>query len=152
MQKTSFTTLAVALGILLAGGPVRAADTAAAKDTLNQRLHEVDDMAKERNMTDPMLKHISVETGVPQDQVQAMHKRHPKVGVAGVFMACVLADETKKPPEDFMKAHDNGKSVAAMAEDNHVKIQTLIARLDRLEHTFSSSTTERAREKERHKK
>jgi hypothetical protein len=53
---------------------------------------------------------VATETGVPIERVRAMHKNHPKVQAAGILVACVLADETKKTPDSVLKQHDAGKT------------------------------------------
>jgi hypothetical protein len=67
------------------------------------------------------------------NELQDMHKRHPDAGAAGIMIACVLADNTKKPPEEFLSKHIKGKGWAAIAHDNNVPLEKLNVRLDHLE-------------------
>jgi len=136
-MKTTLTLMAAVIALSLSTGGVLSADNPD-KEQLDKRIHQVNDTVKKRNLTSTALKHISVETGVPQAQVEAMHKGHPDTGPAGLLTACVLADETKKAPETFVKQHNSGKSWASMARENQVPLDKLSARLDRLEATFSN--------------
>ena len=126
----------VALG--LAALPAHAADKQQ-RDALSDRIHAVDKAAdKSGNMT-TALHSISVETGVPESEVQAMHKKYSDIGVAGVLMSCVLADETKKPPEYFMDKHKGGKSWTELARDSNVPIDKIETRLEHVEHSLAAT-------------
>lgn len=81
---------------------------------------------------DMALQRISTETGVPIESVRAQHKRHPDIGVAGLMLANVLANDTKKAPEYFLTQRANGKKWLAMARANKVPVERLNERLDRL--------------------
>ncbi len=147
MHKTMLTLVAMAVVL---GLSARAADKQD-QELFNKRIHEVNNTAKKRNMIPTALKHISVETGVPLAEVESMHKSHPGTGAAGMLIACVLADETKKPPEEFLRQHEKGKSWAAIAHDHQVPLDKLSARLDRLEATFANANAGRSVEKKQHK-
>src|SRR5262249_29263690 len=67
-----------------------------ANEKFNQRLHAVDDASKKSGNMKTTIHAISVETGVAESEVEAMHKRYSDIGAAGLLTACVLADETKK--------------------------------------------------------
>ena len=129
-MKKSLVSLLMAGAMLGAGvNSVFAAENPG-RDALEDRVQEVNRSGRSEGM-DVTLKRISTETGVPLDQVKAMHKRYP-VGPGGLMIACVLANETKKEPEQFLKQHANGKSWVALARANDVGIDKLSSRLDRL--------------------
>src|SRR5712671_6917820 len=102
-------------------------------DRLNSRVHEVNDAAKKKGMMPVAMHTVSVETGVPREQVEALHKRFPDTGPAGIMLACVFADETKKSPEEIIKKHNSGADWDSMARQNKIPMEKLIERLDHLE-------------------
>jgi len=116
---------------------------AADKDTLNDRIHSVNDAANKSGNMKTALHSISVETGVPESQVEAMHKKYSDIGVAGVLMSCVLADETKKTPEYFMDKHKGGKSWTELARESKVALDKINTRLEHVERTLSHPNSER---------
>jgi stringent starvation protein B len=132
------TTFAVSLGLSVA--------TAADKvevDHLNARSHQVNAIAKTPGMRDTAFHDISVETGVPLDEVRALYTRHPGEGVGGVLIACAISDETKKAPEKFMDIRATGKTWPAIARDNGVRMEKLNDRLDHLEKALNSQEKRR---------
>ena len=97
------------------------------------RAHSLN-MSVEKNGTMKDAIHaVSVETGVPETKIQAMHHKHPKAGPTGILAACVLADETKKDPDRYLTRFAGGRSWTEIAADNHVPIEKLNVRLDRVE-------------------
>lgn len=149
MRKSIYKIL-VAGVVLSSIGPLHAADkdrrdrkdaiaaSEASRDMLDDRARDLNRVVdREKNM-DTALKYISVETGVPEERVRDMHKRHPDAGPAGILNACVLADETKKEPEDFLKHHVAGKGWAALARDNNVSLDKMTVRLDHLERALNT--------------
>ena len=126
----------IVVGVLagLISIPARGADKEkGGSDSLEDRVHAVNQTAEKAGRMNVALQRISTETGIPQDQVQASHRRYPDTGAAGLLIAGVLADETKKPFEQFLKQHSSGRKWGAIARDNKVSIESLIARLDRFE-------------------
>jgi hypothetical protein len=140
MKKTFiYVITATALVFGLGRSSVRAADKQA--DSLSDRIHAVNDAAKKSGNMKPALHSISVETGVPESQVEAMHKKYSDTGVGGVLISCVLADETKKTPEYFMDKHKEGKGWSDLAREHHVAIDKLNTRLDHVEAALSHSNS-----------
>jgi hypothetical protein len=92
---------------------------------------------------------VSVETGVPEAKIEAMHKKHPKAGPTGILAACVLADETKKDPDRYLTRSAGGRSWTEIAADNNVPIEKLNVRLDRVENYVNSAPEKRKLEKRR---
>jgi hypothetical protein len=137
----------ITIAILGAGLPARAeADKA---DRLNSRVHDVNDAAKKKGMMQVALHTVSVETGVPREQVDALHKRFPDTGPAGILISCVMADETKRPPEEFIKKHNSGDGWGRVASESRVPVEKLIERLDRLERAMTTGGDTRERDKRR---
>jgi len=156
-MRTSLCSLVIAgLTLSLGMAPLRAADNKEKEkdaDRLNDRVHDINDLARKRGMMTPALKTISNETGVPLERVEAMHKKYDETGPAGLMLACVLAAETKKEPESFIKTHSSGKGWGAIARDNNVPTERLTTRLDHMER-FVSAPADKSdkREREREKK
>ncbi len=76
---------------------------------------------------------VSKETAVPLPTIEAEHKEHPSVGLAGLFVAHELATRTHKPVEQFLKAHASGKSWSQIAAANGENLDVLEAKLTRIE-------------------
>ena len=131
MRKPTCSVLIASLVIGLAAGSLFAADAKVEKEVLDERARDLNEMAKKPGMAEVALKSISNETGVPREQVDAMHKSHKNP--SGILIACVLADETKKPAKTFLEHHAEGKSWTAMAHDHHVPLEKINARLAHVE-------------------
>ena len=76
---------------------------------------------------------VSKETAVPLPKIEAEHKEHPGVGLAGLFVAHELSTRTHKPVEHFLKARGAGKSWAEVAVANGENLDVLEAKLSRIE-------------------
>src|SRR5262249_16432432 len=100
---------------------------------LDTRVQSVNSLAQRRGGTKDALHNISVETGVPIDRVQQMHDNHPNAGAGGIMVACVLADDTKAPANQFLSHHENGRSWASIARENNVPLDHINGKLDNLE-------------------
>ena len=114
---------------------------AADKDDLDEyekRLNRINAQAEKPGMLNVALQRISTETGVPLEQVRAQHKRHPEVGPAGLLIANVLANETKKAPSEFLKERAEGKKWVAIARQHKVSVDKLNDRLERLEKAIAT--------------
>jgi hypothetical protein len=98
-------------------------------------------------MMQEALKGVSVETGVPLGQIEAMHEHYKDTGAAGILVACVMADVTKNAPEYFLKKHvDGGKDWTQLAQDNKVPIDTLIRKLESLEGHLAGPPVEKPKQ------
>lgn len=127
-------------GLLLSTGlnPALAADKGS-QSTLKSRIDEVNLSTTTPEKLDTALQRVATETGVPIERVRLMHKNHPKAQAAGILVACVLADETKKAPGTFLDQHDTGKTWPAIAEENNVSVDKLSARVERLQQSLNGS-------------
>jgi hypothetical protein len=76
---------------------------------------------------------VSKETAVPLPTIEAEHKDHPNVGLAGLFVAHELATRTHKPVEQFLKARASGKTWSQIAAANGENLDVLEAKLARIE-------------------
>jgi molybdenum cofactor biosynthesis enzyme MoaA len=147
MKTLACSTLIAFVLMGLSAGGVRGEDREA--DRLNSRVHEVNDAAKKKGMMPVALNAVSVETGVPREQVEELHKRFSDVGPAGLLLSCVLAAETKKQPEYFAKKHNSGDGWGTIARDNKVSPEKLIERLDHVDRALASGTEPRDKDKRR---
>ncbi|HWD90992.1 MAG TPA: hypothetical protein VG938_01455 [Verrucomicrobiae bacterium] len=105
-----------------------------AKDALETRAHNVNSLADKGGGMKEAMHDVSVETGVPQDQLERMRSQHPDAGPAGILIASVIADNAKGSPEKYLSRHVNGKGWAAIARENNVpldKIDTKLANVER---------------------
>ncbi len=127
------------LAIMSLGLNVRAQQRAAEKDELETRAHSVNALADKHGGMKEAVHDVSVETGVPVEQIQKMRDQHPDAGAAGVMIACVISDNAKGSPEVYLSRHVNGKGWAAIARDNNVPLDKINARLDKLEHDLGSN-------------
>lgn len=107
------------------------------KDELNTRAHDVNALADRHGGMRDAIHDVSVETGVPEEQLQKMHRSHPDAGPAGLLIASVLADNTKERPERFLSAHENGRGWASIARENSVPLEKINTKLDNLEHELN---------------
>ena len=129
-MKTWITmAMLLALGLVF---PAMAADKED-MDHLENRVKQINAAAAKPNMQDVAFQRISTETGVPVETVRKQHQRHPGIGAAGVMIANVLADETKKNPDPFLSQRDAGKKWVQIAKENNVSVDKLNERLDRLQ-------------------
>ncbi|HSU55992.1 MAG TPA: hypothetical protein VLT36_18185, partial [Candidatus Dormibacteraeota bacterium] len=109
-----------------------------ANTAFEQKAQALNKAAKQGGKMTTALNAISTETGVPQDQVQAMHNSHPGVGAAAILIASVMADQTKKPAENFLQERAGGTSWEAIASANKVPLQTIEQRLDNVQRALTN--------------
>jgi len=143
MRKLMYSLLVatVSLGLTagLARGQERRQDRAAERDRASQRdelesrARTVNALADKRGGMKEAMHDVSVETGVPADQIEHMRDQHPDAGAAGIMIACVIADNAKGAPESYLTRHVNGKGWGAIAADNNVPLEKINARLDKLQ-------------------
>jgi PBP1b-binding outer membrane lipoprotein LpoB len=137
MTKRVSITFIGALVLSLCVQSLPAADKAE-REAFDHRLQEANKEAKKSGMTKPAIHTVAVETGVPESEVEAMHKKNPDYGIASLMMACVLADETKLTAESLIQQHKAGKSWLKIAEEHHVKSDKLTVRLDHFENALKA--------------
>jgi hypothetical protein len=140
----------VSAAVLFGTGNLFSAEPKNARDRLHDRIGEVNDAAKKVGVK-TAFQRVSTETGVPVAQLEALHKRYSDIGPAGVLICSVMADETKKPAEDFARANQSGKSWTKVANDNRISTEILISRLDRFERALGRAET-KAENKDREKR
>jgi hypothetical protein len=86
---------------------------------------------------------IAVETGVPMEKLRRIHDDYPKVSPAGIFVACIIADNTKEDPAYIVKRGAGGKSWTSLAQDYGVPLDKIERRLVRLENYIRAGGDQR---------
>lgn len=137
MKKLTYTLLIATVSFGLTANLARGQERG--KDELETRAQTVNDLANRRGGEKDALHDVSVETGVPIDRVQRMHDSNPNAGAAGIMIACVLADNTKASPNQYLDEHNNGKGWASIARENNVPLDKINSKLDNLEHELNGS-------------
>lgn len=146
MKKIVFSVLAAGLVLSWGTGAI-----AAENKTFDQKADDLNVSAKSGEKFNAAIHAISVETGVPEDRLMDMHRQHPQAGPAAILNASILADETKQPPETFLKSHQNGVRWEDIARKNKVPIEKLDTRLDHVQRyvaTGKMPESERARRRQ----
>jgi hypothetical protein len=141
-------SIAIAALVAAAGVGTSLAQDKDNRDELANKVEAVNNAAKKPGMMSVALQRISTQTGVPLEQVQALHKKHPDVRAGGLLVACVLAAETKKSADQFMNRRDD-KGWAAIARENNVSIDKLTLRLDNVARELQSGSTGKAEKRKR---
>jgi hypothetical protein len=139
------TLSALTMTLLLGLSPVslRAADKSDDRDEFERRARQINRTIDEPSEMKQAIHHISVETGVSRDRVQAQYRRNPDLGAAGLLVANVMSAETKKEPEQFIRQHLDGKSWKSIATQNDVPLDKLNVRLKNLEKAVDDDSEDR---------
>ena len=82
---------------------------------------------------------VSKETAVPLPDVQAEHKQHPKLGIAGLFVAHEIATHTHKPVDGLIKQRESGKTWNQIAAANGMELSEIDAKLNRIEDAMKAA-------------
>jgi hypothetical protein len=76
---------------------------------------------------------VSKETAVPLPTIEAEHKQHPQVGLAGLFIAHELSVKTHKPVDQLIKQRQAGRTWTELARANGEDLNELDQKLARIE-------------------
>jgi hypothetical protein len=132
-------TVVVTNVVAAAPTPVEAVKGGSAP-TLRQVKVDIDKRTKAVNTLDNKeatrragLEAIARETGVTVATLQTQHREHQNIGTAGLLMANAIAAQTKRPPGNYLRQHEQGKSWERIAADQGVNIEDLDAKLARVE-------------------
>ena len=109
-----------------------------AKIDIEKRIHELNKLDNNAAAKRAGLNMVSHETAVPLPTIEAEHKEHPNVGIAGLLVANELATHTHKPVEHFIKAHGE-KSWTEIVTANSANLDAIDAKLTRLEQAMSQA-------------
>lgn len=142
MRKSNFTGLTVigtVLALALSTAPLKAAS--AAQNQLHQLQSEVNNATKAPQQWEAAMHTISVQTGVPRAQLRALRQKYPTVEPSAVLIASVLADETKKAPEQFLKQAIAGHKWDQIARQYNVPLEKIDTRLERIQKALGTGAT-----------
>ena len=131
MKKIAITALAAVA--LLTICPAKVSAASAKKEVLDNRIEEVNNIAKKKNMMTAAIHGVSVETGVSEERLNELHAKRPDIGAAGLMIACVMADKTKKGPDTFLQKKASGKSWTQIMNDENLNMDAFNERLSHLE-------------------
>jgi hypothetical protein len=133
MRKLMYSLMVATVSLGLTAGSALGQSRGSQKDELETRAHDVNALADKHGGMREAVHSVSVETGVPQEQLQKMRDQHPDAGAAGLMIACVIADNAKGSPERYLDRHVNGKGWASIARENNVPLDKINGRLDKLQ-------------------
>ena len=111
-----------------------------AKVDIDKRVREINKLDNSPSAMTAGMAAVSKETAVPLPTIQAEHKEHPKVGLAGLFVAHELATHTHEPVDKFIKQHEAGKSWTELAAANNQDLDSIESKLTRIESALKSSS------------
>ena len=140
MTKQIFTALTV-VGMALAWNPAPARAASAPENQLHQLQQQINDGTKTTQQWETAMHTISVQTGVPRDQLRTLRQNYPTVEPSAVLISGVLADETKKAPEAFLKQHIAGQTWVQIAKNNKVPLEKIDERLQRIQQALAAGET-----------
>ncbi len=103
------------------------------KTDIDKRIREVNQLDNSPDAMRSGMAAVSKETAVPLPTIEAEHKDHPKIGLAGLFMAHELSTHSHQPVERFIKQHESGKTWAELAAANNQDLNSIEAKLTRIE-------------------
>jgi hypothetical protein len=110
-----------------------------AKVDIDKRVREINKLDNSNDAMMAGMAAVSKETAVPLPTIQAEHKEHPKVGLAGLFVAHELATHTHEPVDKFIKQHEAGKSWTDLAAANNQDLSSIETKLSRIESALQST-------------
>jgi len=117
----------------------RQAERRAEKIDIDKRIDAVNRLDNKPAAMQAGLAAVSKETTVPLQKIQAEHKEHPRVGLAGLFVAHDLAVHAHKPVDHFIKAHQAGNTWTALATANGVDLSEIDGKLARIEQAMQDA-------------
>lgn len=133
MRKIIYSLLVASVSLGLSVSFAQGQERRGERDELESRAHDVNSLADRHGGMRDAIHNVSVETGVPVEQLQRMHDSHPDIGPAGLLIASVMADNTKERPEHFLNQHVNGRGWGSIARENNVPLEKVNEKLANLE-------------------
>jgi len=151
MTKQIFTALAV-IGITVALNSTPAQGASASETQLHQLQKQINEGTQTTQQWETAMHTVSVQTGVPRDQLRTLRQKYPTVEPAAVLISCVLADQTKKAPEEYLKQHIAGQTWVQIAANNKVPLDRIDERLQKIQQALAAGAAAKPAEKEGAKK
>jgi hypothetical protein len=154
LLPTIIVATALTTGISHAQLPPYKADRASRAE-FEDRIHTLNQTTIRNHAEEDAMHGVSVETGVPMEKLRRIHDHYPKVSAAGIFVACIIADNTKEDPEYIVKRGAGGQSWTSLAQDYGVPLDKIERRLIKLENYIRAGSDQRPiekreRERDRH--
>jgi hypothetical protein len=115
----------------------------ASRAEFEDRIHALNDATAKNHAEEAALHGVSVETGVPMEAIRQIHHDYPDASPASIFIACIIADNTKEDPAHIVRRRDAGKSWTSLAEDSGVPLEKINRRLARLERYIRAGSDQR---------
>jgi hypothetical protein len=106
------------------------------EDEYEARVKRINAMAEKPGKMKTALQRIATETGMTADRIESQHKKNPEMGPAGIMLANVMSNDTKKNPGYFIEQRKSGKKWLAIAKENKIPVDRLNERLERLENAI----------------
>ena len=113
--------------------PVKARSPQEVKASFEKNIRNVNTLDNQAPARTAGFAAISKETGVPVATIQKQHREHEAMGSAGLYMANLIAAQTKKPAGTYLRQREAGKSWIEIAADNKVNLDSADAGLNRVE-------------------
>jgi hypothetical protein len=148
---TIIVTSAITTSITRAQLPPYKADRPSRAE-FEERIRTLNQTTIKNHAQDEALHGVSVETGVPMEKLRRIHEDHPKVSPAGIFVACIIADNTKQDPAYIVKQGAGGQSWTSLAQDYGVPLDKIEIRLVRLENYIRAGADQRPVERREHER
>jgi len=100
---------------------------------INDRIRDLNQLDNKPAARLAGLRAVSKETGVPVPTLEAQHKQHPKIGIAGLLVANDIAVRGKADVSQLIRQRNSGKTWNELAQANHVPFDTVEAKLGQVE-------------------
>jgi len=112
-------------------------------ESLIRDINSLDNQAAARQAG---LAEAAKQAGVSRQTIEAQQKDHPRVGLAGVFLAQEIAKNSKKSPDEILRARTSGeKTWVEIARDNKQNVNALERKLGNIQDAMLAATGDRAR-------
>jgi hypothetical protein len=114
-------------------------DTAATRADIDRRINTVNRLDNKESAKLAGYQAVSKETAVPLPQIQSEHQQHPKLGIAGLFVAHEIATHTQKPVDNLIKQRESGKTWNQIAAANGMDLAQIDTKLGRIEDAMKAA-------------
>jgi hypothetical protein len=109
------------------------AERRAEKLDIDKHIHQINALDNKPSALKAGMAEVSKQTAVPLPTIEQQHKEHPKVGLAGLFLANELATHTHKPVMHFIRQREDGKTWNELATANGENLETIDSKLIQIE-------------------
>ncbi|HWN95235.1 MAG TPA: hypothetical protein VNT99_09390 [Methylomirabilota bacterium] len=102
-------------------------------DDVDRRIQTINRLDNNQSALMAGMAAVSKETAVPLPTIEAEHKDHPQMGLAGLFVAHQLAVKSHKPVDQLIKQRRAGRTWTELARANNQDLVELEQKLARIE-------------------